>query len=235
MNPARSGARPLRRPQHLPDRTPDAESPTSLTPDGVARLARPRRGDAAGPGPRCADPGGHRPVRPGGQQDLLREQLAGHSARGVGRPLRRRVRHAPGLLDRDLGQRRTARRLQDRHQRQRVHDRHLPHGLLQRRRRAEGRRASRRPWHCRSTSRTASATSRPSSTTAATGPSPRHGTSRPRPSPASTSRACTAPDLDESSHITFIVRDDASHSELVFQTADTTWQAYNTYGGSNFY
>ena len=41
-------------------------------------------------------------------------------------------------------------------------------------------------------------------------------------------------DRDASSHITFIVRDDASQSEVVFQTADTTWQAYNTYGGSNF-
>ena len=39
----------------------------------------------------------------------------------------------------------------------------------------------------------------------------------------------------DSSHITFIVRDDASTSDVVFQTADTTWQAYNLYGGSNFY
>ncbi|MEO5852653.1 MAG: N,N-dimethylformamidase beta subunit family domain-containing protein, partial [Nocardioides sp.] len=37
------------------------------------------------------------------------------------------------------------------------------------------------------------------------------------------------------SHITFVVRDDASQSDIVFQTSDTTWQAYNTYGGSNFY
>ena len=29
------------------------------------------------------------------------------------------------------------------------------------------------------------------------------------------------------SHIVFVVRDDASHSDIVFQTADTTWQAYN--------
>ncbi|MDR7252406.1 hypothetical protein J2X46_001382 [Nocardioides sp. BE266] len=39
----------------------------------------------------------------------------------------------------------------------------------------------------------------------------------------------------ESSHITFIVRDDSSHSDVVFQTSDTTWHAYNTYGGSSFY
>lgn len=33
------------------------------------------------------------------------------------------------------------------------------------------------------------------------------------------------------SHIYFIVRDDDSHSEILFQTSDTTWQAYNRYGG----
>ncbi|WP_201931756.1 DUF4082 domain-containing protein [Nocardioides donggukensis] len=43
------------------------------------------------------------------------------------------------------------------------------------------------------------------------------------------------PDTGGASHITFVVRDDASHSDLIFQTADTTWQAYNEYGGSNFY
>ncbi|MDR9774797.1 DUF4082 domain-containing protein [Rhizobium hidalgonense] len=35
--------------------------------------------------------------------------------------------------------------------------------------------------------------------------------------------------------IPFIVRDDASHSDVVFQTADETWQAYNGWGGANFY
>lgn len=43
------------------------------------------------------------------------------------------------------------------------------------------------------------------------------------------------PDRDESSHITFIVRNDASTSDIVFQTSDTTWHAYNSYGGSDFY
>lgn len=37
------------------------------------------------------------------------------------------------------------------------------------------------------------------------------------------------------SHITFVVRDDSSHSDIVAQTSDTTWHAYNLYGGSNFY
>ena len=32
-------------------------------------------------------------------------------------------------------------------------------------------------------------------------------------------------------HVIFIVRDDEGHSDLIFQTADTTWQAYNIYGG----
>ncbi|EJC71791.1 VCBS repeat-containing protein [Rhizobium leguminosarum bv. trifolii WSM2012] len=35
--------------------------------------------------------------------------------------------------------------------------------------------------------------------------------------------------------IPFIVRDDASHSDIVFQTADETWQAYNGWGGANLY
>jgi VCBS repeat-containing protein len=35
--------------------------------------------------------------------------------------------------------------------------------------------------------------------------------------------------------IPFIVRDDGSHSDIVFQTADETWQAYNGWGGANFY
>lgn len=37
------------------------------------------------------------------------------------------------------------------------------------------------------------------------------------------------------SHVIFIVRDDASTSELYFQTSDATWQAYNGYGGYSFY
>ncbi|HEX4727210.1 MAG TPA: N,N-dimethylformamidase beta subunit family domain-containing protein, partial [Jatrophihabitans sp.] len=37
------------------------------------------------------------------------------------------------------------------------------------------------------------------------------------------------------SHIPFVVRDDSSHSDVIYQTSDTTWQAYNLYGGSDFY
>ena len=39
----------------------------------------------------------------------------------------------------------------------------------------------------------------------------------------------------DDSHITFIVRNDASTSDIVYQTSDPTWEAYNTYGGSDFY
>ena len=31
------------------------------------------------------------------------------------------------------------------------------------------------------------------------------------------------------------MRDDASHSDILFQTSDATWQAYNTYGGNSLY
>lgn len=43
------------------------------------------------------------------------------------------------------------------------------------------------------------------------------------------------PSTGQASHITFVVRDDASTSDVVFQTSDPTWQAYNPYGGVNFY
>ena len=38
-----------------------------------------------------------------------------------------------------------------------------------------------------------------------------------------------------SSHVFFVVRDDDGRSELLFQTSDTTWQAYNQYGGNSLY
>jgi methionine-rich copper-binding protein CopC len=36
-------------------------------------------------------------------------------------------------------------------------------------------------------------------------------------------------------HILFVVRDDSDQSDMLFQTSDTTWQAYNIYGGNNLY
>lgn len=43
------------------------------------------------------------------------------------------------------------------------------------------------------------------------------------------------PDNEHDSNITFVVRNDDSHSDVVFQTSDPTWEAYNDYGGSDFY
>ncbi len=37
------------------------------------------------------------------------------------------------------------------------------------------------------------------------------------------------------SQIPFVVRNDSSHSDVVFQTSDTSWEAYNTYGGNSLY
>ena len=37
------------------------------------------------------------------------------------------------------------------------------------------------------------------------------------------------------SHMMFVVRDDDGRSDLLFQTSDTTWQAYNDYGGNSLY
>jgi len=42
-------------------------------------------------------------------------------------------------------------------------------------------------------------------------------------------------DTGEASPILFVVRDNSSHSDILVQTSDETWHAYNTYGGSSFY
>ena len=42
-------------------------------------------------------------------------------------------------------------------------------------------------------------------------------------------------DTGGASHVPFVVRDDDGHSDLLFQTSDTTWQAYNNYGGNSLY
>ena len=42
-------------------------------------------------------------------------------------------------------------------------------------------------------------------------------------------------DTGGDSQITFVVRDDASHSDVLLQTSDETWQAYNRYGGNSLY
>ena len=55
------------------------------------------------------------------------------------------------------------------------------------------------------------------------------------PSRGSTSPGSSANDTLGASHVVFIVRDDEGHSPLLFQTSDTTWQAYNQYGGNSLY
>ncbi|SDC10441.1 Ig-like domain-containing protein, partial [Raineyella antarctica] len=42
-------------------------------------------------------------------------------------------------------------------------------------------------------------------------------------------------DTGGASHVPFVVRDDARTSDVLVQTSDTTWQAYNTYGGNSLY
>jgi hypothetical protein len=42
-------------------------------------------------------------------------------------------------------------------------------------------------------------------------------------------------DTGGASHIVFIVRADSGNSQILFQTSDTTWQAYNAYGGNSLY
>jgi Domain of unknown function (DUF4082)/Bacterial Ig-like domain (group 3)/Bacterial Ig-like domain/Bacterial Ig domain len=45
----------------------------------------------------------------------------------------------------------------------------------------------------------------------------------------------TRNDNGNGSLIYFVVRDDASTSDILFQTSDSTWQAYNTWGGNSLY
>ena len=45
----------------------------------------------------------------------------------------------------------------------------------------------------------------------------------------------TRNDTGGASHIPFIVRNDAGHSDILVQTSDETWEAYNPYGGHSLY
>ena len=127
-------------------------------------------------------------------------------------------------------------RLQDRHRRLGVHDRHLPARLLQRRRRPQDRHGHPVGDAAADTSRSASPTSPPSSTTAATG---RVSASWNVPATAVSGVYIAQPDARrqrrrEPHHVHRPQRRAATPT-CVFQTSDPTWQAYNTYGGSDFY
>ena len=39
----------------------------------------------------------------------------------------------------------------------------------------------------------------------------------------------------DENQIPFVVRNDASHSDIIFKTSDETWQAYNDWGGNSLY
>ncbi len=45
----------------------------------------------------------------------------------------------------------------------------------------------------------------------------------------------TRNDTGGKSQIPFVVRNDASHSKILLQTSDATWEAYNDYGGNSLY
>jgi hypothetical protein len=42
-------------------------------------------------------------------------------------------------------------------------------------------------------------------------------------------------DTGGENEIAFVIRNDGSHSDILFQTSDETWQAYNKYGGDSLY
>src|SRR5438874_8267849 len=42
-------------------------------------------------------------------------------------------------------------------------------------------------------------------------------------------------DTGGENEMAFVLRDDTSHSDVLFQTSDETWQAYNSYGGNSLY
>jgi hypothetical protein len=42
-------------------------------------------------------------------------------------------------------------------------------------------------------------------------------------------------DNGEQNHMVFVVRDDEGHSDVLLQTSDETWEAYNRYGGNSLY
>jgi hypothetical protein len=43
------------------------------------------------------------------------------------------------------------------------------------------------------------------------------------------------PDTGEASPLLFVVRNDSSHSDILLQTSDPSWHAYNDYGGNSLY
>ena len=89
---------------------------------------------------------------------------------------------------------------------------------------------------CSTTSPTASPLWRRAWSTAGTGPrTPRGACRSTAVSGIYFARLVRTDGTAGASHVFFVVRDDDGGSDLLFQTSDTTWQAYNTYGGNSLY
>ena len=213
------------------DRSTQARAPPLMAVATVTALDRRRHRRAslhqaaAAAARRAAPPSTRSPAR-------TRRPPASRTPR-CGTSRRRRRRHDPGLLDRHQRERRQHRRLQDQTP-PGLHDRHLPARLLRRQRCAP---VAGQPG------RTAQPVAQPTCLTdastllydcgnwsvSATWAVPgRCGLRR-------LHRQADRPRNGDSSQIPFVVRNDASTSDIVYQTSDPTWQAYNTYGGSDFY
>ena len=169
------------------------------------------------------------------ERDRGRELPAGRSA-GVGRRRRRRPGH-PGLRHRHQRQPRRHGRLQDQHRRDRLPPRHLPHGLLRRPRRAQGRDGARR--------RRALPQNQPACLDRR-----RDRPHRLRQLGGRRRRGRCRRARVSGIYFAKLVREDGARaratsssscattrggSALLFQTSDTTWQAYNQYGGNSLY
>ena len=200
-------------------------------------VTRPRPRGCVGLVSITAGGGGRRPVRPHRQHDRLREQQAGHARRaqwdidGAGD-----ARH-PGLRHRH--QRRTSAAEVDF-----KIDTTRP-GLHASTSTASATTAVTAPARSpRSPRRRTLPQTQPQCITDADhravrlrqlGASPRPGTSRRPPSPASTSPGSAAPTTATPATSPSSSATTPARSDVVFQTSDPTWQAYNDYGGSDFY
>ena len=71
--------------------------------------------------------------------------------------------------------------------------------------------------------------------TAAIGRCRRLGPCRATPCPGVYIAHLVRDDTGGSSQIPFVVRNDASTSDILLQTSDATWEAYNDYGGNSLY
>ncbi len=127
------------------------------------------------------------------------------------------------------------RQLQGRHAGDRLPPRHLPHGLVRRQRRPPGRHDP--ATRARRTSRACDV----DATTTGLVDCGNWAVSDAWNVPADAASGIYFAHLVREdgtpgeSHVVFVVRDDDGRSSLLFQTSDTTWQAYNHYGGNSLY